>query len=103
MKHAVLAVVCGLALSASTAYAQGGGPKGNGAPKGKFEKFLLVAPGNPNTTQTDLTNFLKNDTSNGRAIFIPGEDDQGPERTLLRGGDGTGRVHLGETAEGEPR
>jgi hypothetical protein len=48
-----LAVLC----LAAPAFAQGGGTKGNGAPKGKFEKFLLVAPGNPNATQTELTNF----------------------------------------------
>ena len=71
MRSLILGAACTAVLWASPALAQGG-TKGNGAPKGKFEKFLLVAPGNPNTTQTDLTNFLKNDTtSNGHAIFIP--------------------------------
>ena len=72
--------------------------KGNGAPKGKFEKFLLVAPGNPNTTQTDLTNFLKNDTSNGRAIFIPVKTTHGPNPLYCEAADGTGSFIIGDTA-----
>ena len=69
----LLVVLC----VASTAFAQG--TKGNGAPKGKFEKFLLVAPGDPKDTQTALTNWLKSDDSNGRAIFIPLRTTNGPE------------------------
>lgn len=76
-----LLMVLAVASLAAPAFAQGqsGGPKGNGAPKGLFEKFLLVAPGNPDTTQTELTNFLKNDNSNGRAIFIPVKTTNGPK------------------------
>ena len=90
----VLAVMC----VAVPVYAQGGGTKGNGALKGKFEKFLLVAPGNPNTTQTDLTNFLTNDTSNGRAIFIPVKTAHGPKEAYCALADGTGSFILGDTA-----
>jgi len=86
-----LAVVC----VAAPAFAQGGGTKGNGAPKGKFEKFMLVAPGNPNDTATD---FLKNDTSNGRAIFIPVKTVNGPKDAYCAAADGTGSFILGDTA-----
>jgi hypothetical protein len=86
-----LAVVC----VAAPAFAQGGGTKGNGAPKGKFEKFMLVAPGNPNDTATD---FLKNDTSNGRAIFIPVKTANGPKDAYCAAADGTGSFILGDTA-----
>jgi hypothetical protein len=63
------------------------GTKGNGAPKGKFEKFLLVAPGNPNITSED---FLKNDTSNGRAIFIPVKTANPPKAEYCGAVDGNG-------------
>jgi hypothetical protein len=94
----VFGVVCTLALAGSPVFAQGGGTKGNGAPKGKFEKFLLVAPGNPNTTQTDLTNFLKNDTSSGRAIFIPVKTANGPKEAYCEAADGSGSFILGDSA-----
>ena len=73
-----LAAVC----VAAPAFAQSGGTKGNGAPKGKFDRFLLVAPGNPNNMQTELTNFLTNDASNGRAIFIPVRTAHGPKDAI---------------------
>ena len=99
MKQLVLAATCTFALAAIPAFAQpGGGSKGNGAPKGKFEKFLLVAPGNPNTTQTDLTNFLKNDTSNGRAIFIPVKTTNGPKELYCEAADGSGSFIIGDVA-----
>jgi hypothetical protein len=81
---------------AAPAFAQG--TKGNGAPKGKFEHFLLVAPGNPNDTQTALTDFLKNDTSNGRAIFIPVKTTTGPKEDYCAAADGTGSFILGDAA-----
>lgn len=89
MKHVIVGVACALALSAAPAFAQGqsGGPKGNGAPKGKFEKFLLVAPGNPDETATD---FLNNDSSNGRAIFIPVKTVNAPSSILCAAADGNG-------------
>jgi hypothetical protein len=93
----IAAAVLGFAVPA---FAQGGGTKGNGAPKGKFEKFLLVAPGNPNTTQTDLTNFLTHDTSNGRAIFIPVKTAQGPNEFYCQSADAdpTGSFIIGDNA-----
>jgi hypothetical protein len=94
----LLIVLVALAF-AVPAFAQGnGGNKGNGAPKGKFEKFLLVAPGNPNTTQTDLTNFLKNDNSNGHAIFIPVKTTNGPKELYCEAADGTGSFIIGDQA-----
>ena len=78
----VVTVVC----ATTVAFAQSG-TKGNGAPKGKFEKFLLVAPGNPNNTQDALTNFLKNDDSNGRAIFIPVKTTNGPSERYCAAAD----------------
>lgn len=96
MKSLILGAACAALLWASPALAQGGGNKGNGAPKGKFEKFLLVAPGNPNTTQTDLTNFLKNDTSNGRAIFIPVKTTNGPKELYCEAADGSGSFIIGD-------
>jgi len=97
MKSLILGAACAALLWASPALAQGN--KGNGAPKGKFEKFLLVAPGNPNTTQTDLTNFLKNDdTSNGRAIFIPVKTTNAPSSILCALADGTGSFIIGDEA-----
>jgi hypothetical protein len=95
-----LLVVLAVVGLAAPAFAQGnsGGTKGNGAPKGKFEKFLLVAPGNPNTTQTDLTNFLKNDNSSGRAIFIPVKTANGPVQDYCEAADGTGSFILGDVA-----
>ena len=68
--------------------------KGNGAPKGKFEKFLLVAPGNPNNVQDEATNFLKNDGSNGRAIFIPVRTANAPKQESCDAADGTGSFFL---------
>lgn len=93
-------LVCALAVLcvAAPAFAQGGGSKGNGAPKGKFEKFLLVAPGNPNDTQTEVTNFLTNDWSNGRAIFIPVKTTHGPKEAYCAAADGTGSFLLGDAA-----
>jgi len=96
MKRVLIALA--IACVATPAFAQGGGTKGNGAPKGKFEKFLLVAPGNPKDTQTALTNFLKNDTSNGRAIFIPVKTTNGPKEAYCTAADGTGSFILGDTA-----
>jgi hypothetical protein len=91
------AIALAALLAASPAVAQGGGgTKGNGAPKGKFEKFLLVAPGNPNTTQDDLTNFLTNDNSNGRAIFIPVKTTNGPKELYCEAADGTGSFIIGD-------
>jgi len=81
---------------AAPAFAQG--TKGNGAPKGKFEKFLLVAPGNPNDQQTQATNFLKNDTSNGRAIFIPVKTDVAPNAIYCEQANGNGSVIIGDVA-----
>jgi hypothetical protein len=72
--------------------------KGNGAPKGKFDKFLLVAPGNPNDVQAEFTNFLKNDSSSGRAIFIPVNTTNGPKEEYCTSADGTGSFILGDTA-----
>ena len=89
-----LAAVC----VAAPAFAQSGGTKGNGAPKGKFDRFLLVAPGNPNSMQTELTNFLTNDASNGRAIFIPVRTAHGPKDAYCAAADGTGSFILGDTA-----
>jgi len=66
------------------------GFKGNGSPKAKFEKFLLVAPGNPNNQQDELTNFLKNDNSNGRAIFIPVKTKNGPNSIYCENADNNG-------------
>ena len=77
----LLVVLC----VAAPAFAQG--TKGNGAPKGKFEKFLLVAPGNPNSTQDALTDFLTNDNSNGRAIFIPVKTTNGPSELYCAAAD----------------
>lgn len=93
-----LVIVLALAAMATPAFAQGGGNKGNGAPKGKFEKFMLVAPGNPNTTQTDLTNFLNNDHGNGRAIFIPVKTTNGPKELYCEAADGTGSFIIGDEA-----
>lgn len=96
MRGIVLAVA--LTLAATPGFAQGGDTKGNGAPKGKFEKFLLVAPGNPKTVQDDYTNFLKNDWGNGRAIFIPVKTTNGPDPLLCDAADGTGSWIIGDEA-----
>lgn len=97
MRGIVLAIA--LAFVATPAMAQGGGgTKGNGAPKGKFEKFMLVAPGNPNTVQDDYTDFLKNDWGNGRAIFIPVKTANGPDPLLCAAADGTGYDIIGDEA-----
>lgn len=96
MKGIVLAVA--LTLAATPGFAQGGNTKGNGAPKGKFEKFLLVAPGNPKTVQDDYTNFLKNDWGNGRAIFIPVKTTHGPDPLLCDAADGKGWDIIGDVA-----
>jgi len=80
MKRISCCVVAALVAVTLSAGAIAGKPpeghKGNGAPKGKFEKFLLVAPGNPNVTADD---FLPNDGSNGRAVFIPVKTANGPD------------------------
>ena len=89
----VVAVVC----ATTVAFAQSG-TKGNGAPKGQFEKFLLVAPGNPNDIQDVLTNFLKNDGSNGRAIFIPVRTTHAPKEAYCAAADGTGSFIIGDVA-----
>src|SRR5438552_18406975 len=91
-------IVCIGILLCLPLLAQGGDTKGNGAPKGKFDKFLLVAPGNPNDVQTAYTNFLKNDSSNGRAIFIPVHTTNGPKEEYCTAADGTGSFILGDTA-----
>lgn len=94
MKRILTALV--LACMATPALAAGPDSKGNGAPKGKFEKFLLVAPGNPNDVQTELTDFLKNDTSNGRAIFIPVKTTNGPKQVYCDAADGSGAFIIGD-------
>jgi hypothetical protein len=91
----VAAVVC----ATTVAFAQSD-TKGNGAPKGKFEKFLLVAPGNPNDVQTEATDFLKNDGSNGRAIFIPVKTANAPKTAYCTAAAGRpdGSFILGDAA-----
>lgn len=93
MKSIAIAIVA--VFVATSAFAQGnsGGNKGNGAPKGKFEKFLLVAPGNPNITSEDV---LSHDNSNGRAIFIPVKTANGPEELYCEAADGTGSFIIGD-------
>ena len=53
---------------------------------------------NPNDVQTAYTNFLKNDSSNGRAIFIPVHTTNGPKEEYCTAADGTGSFILGDTA-----
>jgi hypothetical protein len=91
-------IICVGILLCLPLLAQGGDTRGNGAPKGKFEKFLLVAPGNPNDVQTAYTNFLKNDTSSGRAIFIPVNTANAPNQEYCAAADGSGSFILGDTA-----
>ena len=91
-------IVCFAILLCLPLLAHGGDTKGNGAPKGKFDKFLLVAPGNPNDVQTEYTNFLKNDNSNGRAIFIPVNTTNAPNQEYCTAADGSGSFILGDTA-----
>ncbi len=91
-------IVCVGILLCLPLLAYAGDTKGNGAPKGKFDKFLLVAPGNPNDVQTAYTNFLKNDWSNGRAIFIPVNTTNGPKEAYCAAADGSGSFILGDTA-----
>jgi len=78
------------------------GHKGNGAPKGKFEKFLLVAPGNPNTEQADLDSFLGGnaESSGGKAIFIPIKTTVSPNSTYCDAADGSGVDLINDTANG---
>lgn len=97
MKKVLIALaVLGIAVPA---FAQGGGgSRGNGAPKGQLEHFLLVAPGDPRDAQTEWTDFLKNDNSSGRAIFIPVRTTNGPKEAYCAAADGTGSFILGDTA-----
>jgi hypothetical protein len=92
-----LLIVLTATLVASPAFADPD-KRGNGAPKGQLEHFLLVAPGNPNDTQTALTDFLSNDGSNGRAIFIPVKTTNGPNAIYCANADGTGSYIIGDEA-----
>lgn len=96
MRGIVLAIA--LALVATPGFAQKKDTKGNGAPKGKFEKFMLVAPGNPNTVQDAYTDFLKNDWGNGRAIFVPVNTTNGPDPLYCAAADGSGYDIIGDEA-----
>lgn len=93
-------VALAMLLAAAPAYAQGGnnGTRGNGAPKGQLEHFLLVAPGNPNATQDELTNFLTHDGSNGRAVFIPVKTANGPKELYCSAADASGSFIIGDAA-----
>ncbi len=74
------------------------GFKGNGAPKGKFEKFLLVAPGNPNMTSEDFLSAGNAENSGGKAIFIPVKTTNGPSEIYCANADGTGSYIVGDSA-----
>lgn len=96
MKKFVIVLVALAFAAPAFAQGNGGDTKGNGAPKGKFGKFLLVAPGNPNTQQTDLANFLKNDNSRKHAIFIPVKTANGPKELYCEAADGSGSFIMGD-------